>query len=290
MKEKKSSQDISFIFLLGLIIVFAIAIVVCITIINRNRASSPNHPVGSDPITFTSPIDNDSSADNNIVVRNIEIEDFDEWGMGLLSSDKYYQIQYGVHIKDGSFKGPQIGTTSSENKLTHVKDDVYQYSESASYFIDDNSAYFKFNGEEDVVLLDTGDVDQTINGMWVLSPEILPKASLYDFIENPAGVELVYYPSIEDTSHCYTIEAAEDFIKSFKRVSTPRANSVELGYLTFDDNSGLLYGMLVYYDYDTGECYLSPPSYPKLFFKANAQLGQYLSKYYLSSYNVDEPT
>lgn len=287
MNKDKKKKDLIGILFIGLITCLIIGIVICVIIAKQNRNESEQPPVGADPTISPSSGNNSQADSTDIVIRNIEIEDFDDWGMGVLSNGKYYQLQYGVHVKDDSFKGSQIGKTSSENKLTLVKDNIYQYSEGASHFVDNNSAYYEFNGNEDVVLLDTGDVDQTINGVWVLSPDLLPKTSLYDFCENPSNIELVYYPTIEDMSYNYTIESAEDLIKSFRRVSAPQANSVETGYLTFDDGSGLLYGALVYYDYDSGECYLSPPSYSKLFFKANSQLEQYLKEYYLSLHNVD---
>lgn len=282
-KNKDKTVKIGFAVLVTLIIC---AIIICV-IIAHKKPDDVNSPKGADPTLFPNPESSSLLDEEPIVVHNIKIDDFDEWGMGVLSNNKYYQLQYGVHLKDASFLGDQLGITSAQNKLTSVEGDIYQYSESASYLIDDNSPYYVFNGSDDVILVDTGEVDTTIGGYWVMASDLLPKTSFYDFLESPEGIVLTYYPTIEDISYSYNVEAPEEFIKTFQRVSSPLANSVESGYITFDDNSGLLYGMLVYYDYDTGECYLSPPTYPNLCYKAGTQLGKYIQLYYSFSLSTN---
>lgn len=272
---------------LGISFALIIILLIILLISSKNSESPTNEIQGDDP-TLQHHFDNSENSDETvqeIILQNIIIDDFDDWGMGILENNKYYQIQYGVHIKDDSVIGQKLGQTSDKNLLTNVEGNTYKYSKSASYMLDDNTSYYEFKGDEDIILADTGDVDTTINGKWVMSPDLLSKTSFWEFIEDPENLVLTYYPSIEELEYNYTVDNPQEFLTSCKRVSSPMANIVENGYLTVDDGSGLIYGALVYYDYETGESYLNPPSFPKLFFKANNQLGQYVTSYLASVKN-----
>lgn len=279
IKLDKIKRSKTIIFLVSMLVVFTLLIVILL-FVSKNNSSPPNNDLQGDDPTLQHHYEDDGTK----IIKNVVIDDFDEWGMGILENDKYYQIQYGVHIKDESFVGEKLGQTSSENQLTNIEGQTYQYSKSASYMLDDNTSYYEFNGSEDVILADTGDVDTTINGKWVMAPDLLSKTSFWDFIEAPENLVLTYYPSIDNLDYKYVLDDPITYLTSCKRVSSPMANMVETGYLTVDDGSGLLYGTMIYYDYDSGESYLNPPSFPNLYFKANEQLGQYLISY-LSSIN-----
>lgn len=212
-----------------------------------------------------------------IEIRNIKIEDFDPYGMGVMYDDKYYTLQYGVHLGDKSLIGECLGKGTGEASLTAIDGNVYKYEENYTYGIDNGASFFKFNGEEDVILVQTIG-DSTVNDMWVLAPDILPKTSLYDLISSK-DVKITYYPDQEDLKYVYDVEKKDEFLASVRKVEKPSASQVAVGYMTFDDGSGLLYGADVYLDLEDGMAYFSPPSYGKLTFRGSG----YLYDYYLES-------
>jgi len=218
-----------------------------------------------------------------IELRNIKIKDFDPYGMGVMVDDKYYTLQYGVHLADTSLIGECLGKGTGEAELTAIDGNIYQYQENKTYGIDDGASFFKFKGNDDVILVQTIG-DSTVNDMWVLAPDILPKTSLYNLITNE-NVKIKYYPDQTYLDYSYDVEKQKEFLNSIKRVEKPEASQAAVGYMTFDDGSGLLYGADVYLDLETGEAYLSPPMYGKLTFKGSAYLYEYYLQFQEDRYN-----
>ncbi len=219
-----------------------------------------------------------------IEIRNIEISDFDEYKLGVMHQDKYYQLQYGVHLSDTSLIGEHLGKGTGNAQLTAIDGNIYQYSENFTYGVDENASFFKYKGEEDIILVQANE-ENAINNMWVLAPELLRKTSLYELFENP-DINISYYPCQDDISYKYDLTEIRDVIVStLTRTEDISANRVELGYITFDDGTGLSYGADVYLNMDTGDAYLCPPAYDGLVFKIPEVMYEYYLKYEYERYS-----
>lgn len=223
---------------------------------------------------------------NEVEIKNIEINDFDEDGLGLLYNDKYYQIQYGVHLKDESYIGTYLGEVTGDNTLKNVEGKTYQYSDGSSYLIDEGAKYYSFAGQEDVILVESG--DPTINNYWVLSPSILPSVAIFPLIDKAETCSVKVYPSLDFPMISYDMDSSAPFIKSIERVDDIDNSNIITCYITIDDNSGLLYGLIACINRDTGEVFLESPLYYNLKFKATDEISQYIAKYYYEINNTVE--
>ena len=208
----------------------------------------------------------------------IFIDRLDEYGMGVMHDNKFYQLQYGVHVKSEDYVGDPIGTASDDNKISLISKasaNAYAYKDCAVYGIHEGSVIYSFKGEMDVLLVKNiySDFEHNPGGYWVLAPETLAKCSMNEFLSSQEGLSVSYYPSVEDDLHDVnfelTPEETEFIFQSAYRVSRPESADVEEQYLTVDDGSGLVYGFSCYLDYINGIFYINPPTYTQLFYRTD---------------------
>lgn len=208
----------------------------------------------------------------------IFIDTLDTYGMGVMHDNKFYQLQYGVHVRSEDYVGEQIGIASDENRISLVSDKsktAYAYKDCAVYGVHEGSPIYTFNGNADVLLVKNiyEDYEHNPGGYWVLAPEVLEKCSMAAFLEDQEGLTVCYYPLMDEdnynTKFELTPEETNYLFQTSYRVTRPESGDVVEQYITVDDGSGLVYGYMCYLDYINGVFYMNTPTYTQLFYRTD---------------------
>ena len=219
----------------------------------------------------------------------IFIDNLDTYGMGVMYNKKFYQLQYGVHIKSQDYVGEQIGVASDDNRISLISEtseNAYAYKDCAVYGVHAGSPIYTFTGDVDVLLVKNiyEDFEHNPGGYWVLAPDVLSKCSMSEFIEDQDGITVYYYPSTDEEHYNLKYELTEEetefLFQSSYRVSKPQSGDVVEQYITVDDGSGLMYGFACYLDYVNGVFYLNSPTYTQLYYRTNGGIVPVIDRIY----------